>query len=343
MNSHKSLRRYLFFASLIGLLVLSSCTSGSGEIPAEATNTPEPTNTPKPKVACPQADVESYVDELELVLEEWEDTTTRAGSTSRIALSPVIGELQDVRRNTRRIDRPECADYLNDLIIVAMERDIDSFISFLSQDSDSVVVRKMEGAEKAWGIAHDELDKFKEAPLEAYRSFNVTIEELEASLDELVGFERPDGWVDRDIPYSDLVFSIPSDWGVSTYGDKDQFVKTSNPDKSLTFLMGAFEEGGFGDLESDSGRLFSLQTILETSDYDYYLERSANVELHSKNKAYVVEFSVRDRPSDDIEDRIWSVVLTPTEKEVIVMAQTTRDEFAQIDIGMYKTVLGSIR
>jgi len=224
-----------------------------------------------------------------------------------------------------------------------MERDIDSFISFLSQDSDSVVVRKMEGAEKAWGIAHDELDKFKEAPLEAYRSFNVTIEELEASLDELVGFERPDGWVDRDIPYSDLVFSIPSDWGVSTYGDKDQFVKTSNPDKSLTFLMGAFEEGGFGDLESDSGRLFSLQTILETSDYDYYLERSANVELHSKNKAYVVEFSVRDRPSDDIEDRIWSVVLTPTEKEVIVMAQTTRDEFAQIDIGMYKTVLGSIR
>jgi hypothetical protein len=346
MNSNMS----KILAFMVGMVLACSCSSRSAEISAERTGIPEaaatsaePTGTRRRRVSCPQDEVDAYLDELELVLEEWDDTRLRAGSTSRMSLSPVIGELQDIRRRTRRIDRPACAGYLNDLVVVAMERDIDSFISFLGQDSDSVVARKMDGAEKAWEVVEGEIANFEENPLEAYQGFSLTTEELEAALDEVAEFERPEGWTDEDIPDSDLRLSIPDDWSARVYGSEDEYLALDNADETVTFLVGSMGEGGLAELESDSGRLFSLQTILETSDYDYYLERSANVELHAENRAYVVEFSVRETAGDDIEDRIWAAAITPSDKEVMVMAHTTRPEFAQIDLATYKTVLGSIR
>lgn len=333
------------------LLTASACggatqdskdTSLANDTPA-STNTPIPTDTPKPRVSCRQDEVDKYVDELELVLEEWDDTSRRAETTSRMSLSPVVGELQDIRRRTRRLDRPDCGDYLNDLVVVAMEREIDSFISFLGQDSDSVVARKMNGAEKAWEVVNEEIANFEEDPVEAYQTFSVSADELEAALDEPNQFTRPEGWINEEIPDSDLRLSVPDDWSAKTYGPEDEYLQLDNPDETLTFLVGSMGDGGLAELESDPGRLFSLQTILETSDYDYYLERSANVEVHAENKAYVVEFSVRDSTGDEIEDRIWAIVITPSGREVLVIAQTTRSEFAQIDVATYKTVLGSVR
>lgn len=332
-------RRYILsIISLILALVISSCSSSPDEISTT------PTNTPKPRVECPEEEVETYLDEIDLIFEEWDDTKLRAESTSRMSLSPVIGELQDIKRNTRRIERPECANYLNDVIIVAMERDIDSFISFLSQDNDSVVARKMEGAEKAWEIVNEELDKFSESPREAYQSTTLSAQELEKTLDEDVKFERPEDWIDKEIPNTNLVFSIPDDWSVTSYGEKDQFLETTNPDETLTLLIGSSEESGFANLDSDAGRLFALQTLLETTDYDYYLEKNSDIEIHSRNKAYVVEFSVRENPWDGLkEDRVWAVVITPEENEVLVIAETTRNQFAKIDLIIYRSILGSIR
>lgn len=324
-------------AVLISMVLMCSCESTEVEI------TLVPTRTPKPRVSCPQGEVDEYLDELGLVLEEWEDTILRAESTSRMSLSPVIGELQGIRRKARRVDRPACAGYLNDLVVVAMERDIDAFISFLGQDSDSVVFRKMEGAEKAWELVDEEIADFEEDALEAYQTFLLTTDQVEASLDEPAEFERPEGWIDKDIPDSDLKLSVPDDWSAWTYGSDDQYLGLSNLDETLTFLVGSMGEGEIAELESDSGRLFSLQTHLETTDYDYYLEKSADVEVHAENKAYVVEFSVRESSAEDIEDRVWATVVTPSGREVLVIAETSRSEFAQIDFVTLKTVLGSIR
>lgn len=324
---------------LLGFLIVSCRTVSP--LPKDTplpSITPIPTDTPKPLVNCPEEEVINYLDNIDLLLEKWDDTKLRAESTSRISLSPEIGELQDIKRDTRRVDKPDCAIYLNDVIIIAMERDIDAFISFLSQDSDSVVSIKLEAAEEVWEIANEEFEKFKESPFEAYQS-SVSATELDNSLDELDEFNRPENWIDEEIPDTNLLISIPRDWSVV----ENETLSVNTPDKTFKIIIASLEDSMLLDFDSDSGRLFALQTLLETTDFDYYLEKNADIEIHSKNKAYVIEFSFRANSGDDIKDRVWAFVITPEEKEVLVSAETTRAQFAQIEMITYRTILGSIR
>jgi hypothetical protein len=322
------------------LLTLSSCCV-SQETP-EIVNTPTITPTPKPKVECPQEEVETYLEEIDYILEEWDDTYLVATSTSRMSLAPIIGELQDIKRDVNRLDRPECAGYLSDIVVVAMESDINSLVSFLSRDSDSVVSRKMAGAKKAWEIVDTELENFEESPFDAYMAFNLTSEEIESSLEQPTEFELPDDWKNVDLPISELIFSIPESWETEFYGDESQFIRITSSDGTLK-IYGGYMPDGIGDIESDSGRLFSLQTILETSDFNFYLEHSADVEVHALNKAYVVEYSVREDSGDDIIEKILAHIITPEDEAVLLFCETTRDEFAQIELIQIREIFGSIR
>jgi len=336
----KNISKQVFSISILVFLSLASCSTSIE--PTEFINTPTVTQTPKPKVDCSQEEVDSYLDELDYSLEEWDDTYLIATSTSRMSLAPIIGDLQDIKRDVSRFDRPECADYISDIVVVAMESDINALVSFLSQDSDSVVSRKMAGAKEAWEIVDTELKNFKESPLDSYMAFNLTSEEIASSLEQPEEFILPEGWNDVELPASDLTVSIPNDWVTDLYGDENQFISMANSDESLE-VYGGFISEGMGDIESDSGRLFYLQTYLETSDYDYYLEHSADVEVHSLNKAYVVEYSVRVNSGDDIEDRVMAYIFTPEDEVVLFVCETTRDEFAQIDLLQIREIFGSIR
>lgn len=80
--------------------------------------TGEPTATPKPRVSCPDEDVSIYLDDLDNLLEEFDDTVTIAGSTARMSLAPIIQDMQSQKREARRLDRPECANYVQDLVVV---------------------------------------------------------------------------------------------------------------------------------------------------------------------------------------------------------------------------------
>lgn len=333
------------YSSVICLLVfvlvtLSSC--GISQDTPEIVNTPTITPTPKPKVECPQEEVETYLEEIDYILEEWDDTYLVATSTSRMSLAPIIGELQDIKRDVNRLDRPECAGYLSDIVVVAMESDIGALVSFLSKDSESVVSRKMAGAKKAWEIVDTEIENFEESPFDAYMAFNLTSEEIESSLEEPVEFELSDDWKNVELPASELTFSIPKSWNTELYGDESQFIRINSTDGTLE-IYGGYMPEGMGNFDSDSGRLFSLQTYLETSDFDYYLEHSANVEVHSLNKAYVVEYSVREDSGDDIIEKILAHILTPEEEVVLFFCETTRDEFAQIELIQIREIFGSIR
>jgi len=323
------------------LIILSACSTTAE--PTEIFNTPTVTSTPKPKVECPQEEVDAYLDEIEYTLEEWDDTYLIATSTSRMSLAPIISELQKIKRDVSRIDRPECANYINDIISVAMESDVSALISFLSQDSDSVVSKKMAGAQKAWEIADAEFENFKEAPLDAYFAFNLTSEDITAELEQSEEFKLPEDWKNIALPATDLTVSIPDDWDTDTYGDNDEFISLSNTDGSITVYGGDISSDAISSIESDAGRLFSLQTYLETSGYDYYNEHSANMEVHYFNKAYVVEYSVREFSGNDIKDRIMAYIFTPDNSVILFICETSRDEFAQIDLIQIREIFGSIR
>lgn len=336
---------FLLIISLCCFVFVSACNNSPKLPESQSVPTVIPTiaPTPKPEVNCSQEQVDEYLDELDYTLEEWDDTYSIAVTTPRASVAPIIGDLQDIKRNVRRIVKPDCAEYISGIVVVAMESDINALLSFLGNDSDSVVSRKMTGAKKAWEIVNGELDSFRLSPLDAYKAFNLSAEEIAMSLDKPEPFVLPEGWVDKNIPNSDLIVSIPDDWASLTYGDNDEYIKLINEDESIEILGGFFADDSLKEIESDSARLFSIQTYLETSDYDFYLEHSAEVEVHSLNKAYVVEYSVREYSGDDIEEKIITYVLTPDNETLLFFVNTSREEFAQIDFVQFAKVFGSIR
>ena len=340
------MKKSAFIVLVVILISLSAC-GGAGvnsdtltEIPPTPTEL-IPTPTPKPTVACPQEEVDVYIKEYGYIMEEWDDTYKIAQSTSRLSLGSVIGDLQSIKREISRLGAPECAYYISDISGVAMESSIDALLSFLGKDSDSIVQRKLAGAIKTWEIVDSEFENFKNSPVDAYMAFNLTTEEIEESLNQPVDFVLPENWVDSKLSNTDMVISYPRDWDVEYFGEDDIYIKLKNEDGTLVIYGGYFE--GSTDYTSDSGQLFAIQTYLETEDYDYYNERSANVEVFSQNRVYMVEYSVRENSGDDIERKILSYIFTPGVEQFIFYCETTRDEFAQIEMLQIQQVFGSIR
>jgi len=66
------------------------------------------------------------------IISEWQDTSHRAHSTSRIALAPVIGEMQAIRRKTEKIEVPKCATFAKFLTVKAMNAKVDIFLDFMA-------------------------------------------------------------------------------------------------------------------------------------------------------------------------------------------------------------------
>lgn len=322
------------------ILVMSLSACGGGTTSTEVLPTSAPTPTPKPRVDCSQEEVDAYLEQFGYTLEKWDDTYQIAMSTSRASLAPILGELQGVKRDVSHLDAPECAVYINDITVVAMENSIGALISFLSNDGDSIVQRKLKGAENSWGIVNTEIDNFKSDPMEAYMAFNMSTEELQESIEQPVEFMLPEGWIDTFVTKG-FTISYPDDWDFEEYGENDEFLSLTNDDGTLEIKGGLFD-GGL-EIESDSGRLFVIQSYLETKDFDFYLEHSADVEVYSLNKVYIVEYSVRESSGDDIQDQIMAYVYSPDGEVFLFVCKTTRDEFAQIDLLQIQNIFGSIR
>jgi len=139
---------------------------------------PSPAPTPKPKVSCPDSEVKTYLKELDLLLEEFDDTTKVAESTSRIGLAPVMANMQSQKRSIRRLVAPDCAKYLTDLVVVAVETHIDAFLSFMSQQSDTSVSRKITAAKKVRTTVDEQVETFRKNPIAAYESASLSAESL---------------------------------------------------------------------------------------------------------------------------------------------------------------------
>lgn len=120
-------------AFLFALFLLGGCSSFAA-LPFLATPTPTITPTPPP-TATPTCDPKPFAKETAQVLDQLKDLTERAGSTSRIALSPVIGEMQTARRDYKNLQAPACAQKLQQLVTEAMDFEIQAFLAFMQQDT----------------------------------------------------------------------------------------------------------------------------------------------------------------------------------------------------------------
>lgn len=80
-----------------------------------------------------------YIKEAEELFDDWDDANRLAGTTSRIALSPVIARLQEIRREASNLQVPECAEKVNDVLLDYMDKTIDGYIAFMSKEDDDKV------------------------------------------------------------------------------------------------------------------------------------------------------------------------------------------------------------
>lgn len=109
-----------------------------------------------------------YIPALESYFDDWDDTTAIANSTPRASLSTVIADLQSIKRDVADLEHPACADHVHQLGVDYMDKTIDGFLSFLSQDEDKVVNQTFDEASTLLSEFVDELAKLKagEAPYE---------------------------------------------------------------------------------------------------------------------------------------------------------------------------------
>lgn len=114
---------------------------------AESQKTLAPTYTPvlwtstsssEPSYSCQGATFE-YISDIEPYITRFGDTAEVAGATARIALAPMILELQSIFREYERINPPNCAFPAVELIDVGLQDVIDGFIDFAAESEHSAL------------------------------------------------------------------------------------------------------------------------------------------------------------------------------------------------------------
>ena len=86
-----------------------------------------------------QQTAKSYNDKVHPYVLRFADAVALASSTSRGALSGPVQELQKIKRETDALSIPECAVLVHQLFLDAMDSTISGFLSYMSNDDESIV------------------------------------------------------------------------------------------------------------------------------------------------------------------------------------------------------------
>lgn len=159
----KPRRRNIWLVAMVGIVLIAAVASSgvwavrTGRITGDqATALRRQAPVVFGELTC-QEQSTAFVDRISEVFDDWEDALTLAGQTSRIALSPQVARLQDIRRQINDIDAPLCAYRVKHALVDSMDYSIMGFLAFMSDDSDLVVERHFERAGNSLNTFVDEL------------------------------------------------------------------------------------------------------------------------------------------------------------------------------------------
>ena len=89
-------------------------------------------------------EIKNYLDEFNKIKNKFMDKYELAGTTARIALSPVISNMQDIKRDLENLDPPENVDRLigvKELCLYGMDKAIEGFQEFqMENESKSLLL-----------------------------------------------------------------------------------------------------------------------------------------------------------------------------------------------------------
>jgi hypothetical protein len=104
---------------------------------------------------------ENYFKQTSAILGRWADVEKRAGSTARIALTSVVGDMQQIRRDFANLPHPNCANKFHQLVMDSMEHEIDAYLLFMQQASESRVSARFDLANFEMDQALEEMKRIR--------------------------------------------------------------------------------------------------------------------------------------------------------------------------------------
>ena len=110
----------IIFVLIIGMFLLSAC----GETTESSVN-------PIQEAVDPLG---AYLDQIEVLVQEWDDAIDLADSTGRGNLPDRVAELQRIRRRAQFMDVPSEVESAHRNFIKAMDYAIDGYLAFMRED-----------------------------------------------------------------------------------------------------------------------------------------------------------------------------------------------------------------
>lgn len=135
-----------------GALVLAVLLHAAGCSFVERASRPDP---------CPKAEVQTFIKQTKDAMSKLSDAVERGEATSRLALSPVIADIQQTRREYRALPHPECADEAAKRLSEAMDLAVDAFLTFARQAPERDVEIVFRNFSSAMRMAKIELDRLE--------------------------------------------------------------------------------------------------------------------------------------------------------------------------------------
>ena len=115
---------------------------------------------------CESEEAQDYVKSYAITFEEFKDIFDLAESTSRIALSPVISDMQEVKRELNRLELPEnCEKYddMQEYSVETMEKAIDAFMKFAQQEDEYEVMNIIESVKTRFEYIENWIEETEES------------------------------------------------------------------------------------------------------------------------------------------------------------------------------------
>ncbi len=135
------MRLLVIFLAMATVSAFAACGGSS--------SSSESTSAPAVAENCSSDDATRLKASVQPLMARFDDANKLANSTSRIALSGVISEMQATRRDFEALTVPDCAALAKTQMVDFMDKAIDAYLSFLAQDSDSIVQSKITAATTA--------------------------------------------------------------------------------------------------------------------------------------------------------------------------------------------------
>ena len=96
---------------------------------------------------CPAQEREKFIQDAIEILRKFTDTYALASSTSRIALSPIVGEMQALKREMDALEPTDCGKLTKLHLVDAMNTIIDGFLAFMQEKESNAQRLLSQGAD----------------------------------------------------------------------------------------------------------------------------------------------------------------------------------------------------